>query len=89
MNTPKITRASVSIKYESDDKFKYSFEAKSRPKEKLHPVVEGSKVLLDSFAELARLLELFGMGLEAEAKFKQSTEAVKKWRSLLTTKATL
>ena len=86
MNVPKIIRASVQIKYASDDKFRYSFDAKSRLAEPMRPAVEGSKVLLDSFCELARLLELFGLGQEAETKFKESTEAVKKWRLLLTKK---
>ena len=70
---PKLQRARVEIKYSSDDGFRCEWNTISGKQPKA--------ALIDGIYELARLLELFGFGEEAQNAVNEARGAVQDWRA--------
>lgn len=73
MNDPKITNATVIIKYKATDGYRSEMTCKGLPDKPDLALIEGLK-------ELARLTYLFGFEDEALKAFNESRASVAEWR---------
>lgn len=76
MADPTIKTSSVRIKYASTDGYSMDADYTNRGPKKAEP----HKMLLEGFAELARILALFGFEQQAAEASAKSFAAVQEWR---------
>ena len=76
MADPVLTKSSVQVAYKSSDGYAVEIDYTNRGAE----IAEPHQMLLDGFAELARILALFGFEQQARNAAFKSFDAIRTWR---------